>query len=296
MISCYKWSLLNIFIFDQLGTLVDVSSPFVLREIMRYIETKHTDRHDEYRAIFFVILMLFSLFLSRILSENMTFYELKVGTQAKQGIRSMIYSKILRMSPATNKRFNKGDIISFTQIDANKVTFVFDTFPDVIKIPVKILFLIISLYMFIGPVFLSAILVILIFAIINYFIAIMSKSVQRLKMKRTSKRIHRISEAVDNIKLIKFNSWVDKYMHMINKVRRRELVMKVRKDLLQAINETILNLNYPSLAISAFLVAILLFDMSVTVPTALAILQLLNSLNDSSKSLPSFIGDFTEFL
>ena len=83
---------------------------------------------------------------------------------------------------------------------------------------------------------------------------------------------------------------------MINNVRKRELVMKVRKELLGAINETILNLNYPLLAISAFLVAILGFKMSVTVPTALAILQLLNSLNDSAKSLPSFIGDFTEFL
>ena len=263
---------------------------------MKYIETENTTRNDEYRAIFFVILMLFVLFLSRILNENMTFYELKVGTQAKQGIRSMIYTKILRLSPATNKRFNKGDIISFTQIDANKVTFVFDTFPDVIKIPIKILFLIISLYMFIGPSFLAAVCVILIFGIINYFIAIMSKRVQRLRMKRTSKRIHRVTEIIDNIKLIKFNSWVDRYIQMINNVRKRELVMKVRKELLGAINETILNLNYPLLAISAFLVAILGFKMSVTVPTALAILQLLNSLNDSAKSLPSFIGDFTEFL
>ena len=263
---------------------------------MVYIEAQETTRSDEYWAMFFVVLMIFSLFLSRVLDENLTYYQLKVGTQAKQGISSMIYSKVLKLSPATNKSFNKGDVISFLQIDANKVTFVFDTFLDIVKIPMKILFVIIVLYIFIGVVFLAAIGLIIIFGFINYVIAIMTKKVQRLRMKRASERIHKISEVVDNIKLIKFNSWVDKYIQIINKVRNKELVMKVRKEMLGAINDTIKNLNYPLLAISIFLIAILGAKMSVTVPAALTILQFLNSLNNSSKNLPTFIGDFTEFI
>ena len=72
--------------------------------------------------------------------------------------------------------------------------------------------------------------------------------------------------------------------------------MKVRKELLGAINETFMNLNYPLLSISVFIVAIIVTKVSLAVPTALAILQLLNSLNESSRSVPSFISEFTEFL
>ena len=240
--------------------------------------------------------MVVSLFFSRVLNENTNYYQLKVGTQAKQGIGSMIYSKVMKLSPLATKSYNKGDMVSLSTVDADKVTFVFDTFPDVIIIPCKILFLIISLYMFIGIALFAAIGVIVIFIIANYIVAVFSKRVQRQRMKRTSNRIHKVTEIVDNIKLIKFNSWVEKYIQIANQARDKELVMKVRKELLGAINETFMNLNYPLLSISVFIVAIIVTKVSLAVPTALAILQLLNSLNESSRSVPSFISEFTEFL
>ena len=150
--------------------------------------------------------------------------------------------------------------------------------------------------MFIGIALLAAIGVIIVFGIANYIIAVLSSIVQRQRMKRTSNRIHKVTEIVDNIKLIKFNSWVDKYIQIANQARNKELAMKVRKELLEGINETFMNLNYPLLTVSVFLVAILVAKMSIVVPTALAILQLLNSLKESSRSLPYFIGEFTEFM
>ena len=208
----------------------------------------------------------------------------------------MIFSKILKLSPVASKRYNKGDIVSLSQVDASKATFIFNTLPDVIILPFKILILLISLYLFIGIALLAAIGVIVIFVVANYIIAVMSKKVQRQRMKRTSNRIHKVTEIVDNIKLIKFNSWIEKYLQIANQARNRELVMKVRREILAGINGTFMNLNYPLLSISVFIVAILVTKMSIAVPTALAILQLLSSLNESSRLLPTFISDVTEFM
>ena len=58
---------------------------------MWYIETEETTQYDQYRAIVFVVLMLFALLCRQILDENVSYYEMKVETQAKQGVRSMIY-------------------------------------------------------------------------------------------------------------------------------------------------------------------------------------------------------------
>ena len=115
-------------------------------------------------------------------------------------------------------------------------------------------------------------------------------------MKKLDKRTNKISEVIDNIKLIKFNSWVEKFLQKVFKARAKEIRVIIDKLLLWVVNITFMNLNYPVLAISVFLITIFGAKLSVAVPTALAILQILTSLHNSSRSLPLFIGDFVEFL
>lgn len=138
--------------------------------------------------------------------------------------------------------------------------------------------------------------ILLIFGVINYYLAKWTAIVQTERMRRLDKRTNKISDVIDNIKLIKFNSWVEKFLKKVFKSRNKEIKVIIHKLLLWTVNITFMNLNYPVLAITVFLVAIFGAKLSVAVPTALAILQILNSLHSSSRSLPLFIGDFTEFL
>jgi ABC-type multidrug transport system fused ATPase/permease subunit len=301
----------NCYFFNLLASLCDAVMPFFLREIMAYIEEDSTsddsiweenffqnmNSHTSvWRALIFVGLMLFTLFFARILRENLAFMQLKIGVQANQALSGMIYSKILKVSSATNKFYKKGDIVSYIQVDAPKVIFLFDTLPEVSRIPFLLIFLIISLYMFIEMTFLAAIGVVVVFGVLNYYIAKWTALIQIDRMKKFDKRTNRISEVIDNIKLIKFNSWIEKFLDKVFKARSKEIRVIVKKLLMWTVNITVMNLNYPVLAISVFLIAIFGVKLSVAVPTALAILQILNSLHSSSYSLPLFIGDFVEFL
>ena len=296
VIKTYKWKLSRLLFFNLIASVCDAVMPFFLREIMLYIEEEDESTDGLPRALIFVSLMIFTLLFARILRENLAFMQLKIGVQASQALTAMVYSKIMRVSSATNKVYKKGDIISFIQVDAPKVTFLFDTLPEVSRVPFLLVFLLISLYVFIGLTFLAAIGIILIFGVINYYIAKWTANIQVDRMKKLDKRTNRISEVIDNIKLIKFNSWIDKFLDKVFKSRSKEIKVIVKKLLMWMINITFMNLNYPILAISVFLVAIFAVKLSVAVPTALAILQILNSLHSSSRSLPLFIGDFVEFL
>jgi len=296
VIKTYKWKLSRLLFFNLIASVCDAVMPFFLREIMSYIEEEDESTDGLPRALIFVSLMIFTLLFARILRENLAFMQLKIGVQASQALTAMVYSKIMRVSSATNKVYKKGDIISFIQVDAPKVTFLFDTLPEVSRVPFLLVFLLISLYVFIGLTFLAAIGIILIFGVINYYIAKWTANIQVDRMKKLDKRTNRISEVIDNIKLIKFNSWIDKFLDKVFKSRSKEIKVIVKKLLMWMINITFMNLNYPILAISVFLVAIFAVKLSVAVPTALAILQILNSLHSSSRSLPLFIGDFVEFL
>lgn len=311
VLKAYKWKLFQLLFFNLLASICDAVMPFFLREIMAYIENDSTSDNSIWeenffeninshtsiwRALVFVGLMLFTLFFARILRENLAFMQLKIGVQANQALTGMIYNKILRVSSATNKFYKKGDIISYIQVDSPKVTFLFDTLPEVSRIPFLLVFLVISLYMFIGMTFLAAIGVVVVFGILNYYIAKWTAMIQIDRMKKLDKRTNKISEVIDNIKLIKFNSWVEKFLDKVFKARSKEIKVIIKKLLMWTINITVMNLNYPVLAISVFLIAIFGVKLSVAVPTALAILQILNSLHSSSYSLPLFIGDFVEFM
>ena len=183
-----------------------------------------------------------------------------------------------------------------TQNDAGRIFFIFETLPNVSRLPFVLCFLIISLYFFIGYVFLAAIGIVIFFCVINYFLAKWSAAIQKRRLKTMDARIQKVTEVVDNIKLIKFNSWIYKYMAIVNKSRNIEVIVIVKKLLIWVLNVIFYNLNYPLLAVSIFMIAILGADILITVPTALAILQLLNNLNNSARSLPNFMGGFIEFL
>lgn len=109
------------------------------------------------------------------------------------------------------------------------------------------------------------------------------------------KKINGISEIIDNIKLIIFNAWIDKFLEQTNKKRVKEIRTIIHMQILWIINITFLSLNYPILTISVFYIAIYGLKMSIAVPTALAILKILNSLKSSANSLPLFVGEFLEF-
>lgn len=295
IIKCYKLSLIKLLLFNLIAALLDAVMPFLLREIMGYIEDEESSEGLT-RALVFTVVMLFTMIVSRLLRENLAFYQLTVAVQANQALAGLIYNKILRVSSATNKSFNKGDIVSLIQIDANKIEFLFETLPNVSRIPFLLVFLIITLYMFVGMTFAVAIGLIIMFGITNYFLAKWSAAVQKKRMKKVDKRTNCISEVVDNIRLIKFNSWTEKFLDKVHTIRRKEIKAVVQKYLIWAINIMLTNLDYPMLAVTIFLVAVLGANLSIAVPTAFAILQILNSLHNSSSTLPLFVGDFMDFL
>lgn len=221
----------------------------------------------------------------RILRENLVFYQQKLGAKASQSVTGIIYEKILKISSATNKLHSKGDIITFIQVDSQKLLFLFETLPTVSKLPFQIVFCIVYLYLFVGWTFLIALGIISVFVVGNYFLAIAISKYQKVRMKAVGKRTNAVSEVIDNIKLIKFYSWIDNFMEKANKTRNEELWILFKRLLLWICNISFFVVGYPILACSIFISATLWLDQTISVPYAIAILQVLSSLQSSTRRL-----------
>lgn len=127
------------FLFNLMTTMLDLSIPFYLKEVMSYLQDDSGDQ-DRSKALLFVGLILLTSIFFRISRENLTFYQQKLGAKASQALTGLIYNKILKISSATNKLHKKGDIITFIQVDSRKLLFLFETLPSVSKLPFQITF------------------------------------------------------------------------------------------------------------------------------------------------------------
>ena len=179
--------------------------PFLLKRVLNYIESDTIEDQSKMEALLITSLMLVYMLLSNIINENIEFYITKYKVQSKQALISMMYSKVLRVSPSTNKKFNKGRLVNMILNDSNSTGFIFEQIPKLLVVPFNMMFILVSLYLLIDYVIIVAIVLVALFNLVNFLIAKWTAIIQRLWLKYIDKRISKINECVDNIKIIKLN-------------------------------------------------------------------------------------------
>ena len=279
MLSWYKWKIFGLFLIQLIISFAENFEPLLLKEVLNYIESDDSEDHkSRTRALIFAGLTLASMLLSNIITENMEFYMVKFEVQLRQALISMMYSKVLRVSPATNRKFDKGRLVNMILNDSNNINFVFEQIPLLLVVPFTMLFILISMYLLIGYVIIVGIALVLLFSIINYFLARLTAMFQKIWFKYIDKRINKITECLDNIKIIKFNWWMDKYWDIVNKARNLEISMYVKKQIVYIIYIAQNTLEIPILEIGIFFVAIFYAKMGITVASGVALRKLIQNL------------------
>ena len=85
-------------------------------------------------------------------------------------------------------------------------------------------------------------------------------------------------------------------MQIVNKARNSELIAFIYKSFVSCIDHTFNNLEYPIIVIALFSIAVLEFDILLTLPTALAIKKLLHKLSRAGRSVTNGIEELIELM
>lgn len=102
--SRLKRSLVLIFLLNLLAATLEGIMPFILREIISYIQDEDPARGKDW-AIFLTGFMLASLLIARVVRDNLSFMNLTAGVTISQALAGLVYSKTLKLSAATNKTY-----------------------------------------------------------------------------------------------------------------------------------------------------------------------------------------------
>lgn len=131
-----------------------LASPYLIRIMVDYIKTGENQFSDilpfweikdvswltwltpqvQYGIAVALVLVL-TQFVAYIIEENSWFWQQRIGAKAMNTLGGFIYEKQLQVSPATNKKFNSGQIINFVQTDAQKFFIMFQQIGQFMVLP-----------------------------------------------------------------------------------------------------------------------------------------------------------------
>ena len=235
-----------VFILSLIKTLVNLLSIDLFREYMkRFGMTAEQLENDEsyYKrfshqqiGIICLGIKLFEIFFDKRCNE----YQIFMAFKSSSEFQCLLFEKLLKVSPSSMKeRAETGEVTNFMQIDAHRLTFLMLSSPDLLTIPTNLIGYSYMLFKFFGISFIFGIVTLIFFMFVNFLFSKKFKKLQKKQMALKDKRMKKITETFNNIKILKLYSWEEEFKNKIDLAREDELQNLEERFGVQNLNQTI---------------------------------------------------------
>jgi len=207
--------------FELLRMSAQYASPMVIKQIILYIQKPVQEPREGITLI--VILLLSSVFVA--LGKSHAFHKaLSGGLVTKAACNSLVYRKVLKLSPSARQKYSSGNIVNLMATDSERM---FQSFMSVNALWAAPLGLITSLAMMYSSVknatwFCLIALFAVFFALAFIFMRI--SRLERLRLEAADVRVKVLNEMMQGIKVIKLMGWEEPIRETCDKSRECELV------------------------------------------------------------------------
>ena len=289
-----------VFAFSLIKTLINLLSIDIFREYMkRFNMTEAELEKDEswYRifshkqiGIICLVIKLFEIFFDKRCNE----YQMFMAFKSSSEFQCLLFEKLLKVSPSSMKeRAETGQVTNFMQIDAHRLTFLMMSSPDLLTIPTNLIGYSYMLFKFFGFSFIFGIATLGLFMLVNFLFSKKFKKLQKKQMALKDKRMKKITETFNNIKILKLYSWEDEFKNKIDLAREDELENLEERFGVENINHTIQW--FAPVATSVVSIGVYQYFHSVLkIEDIMTSLRIFNSLQFPIRMIPGLINNFNE--
>lgn len=290
----------------------------LLKKILEYVESPDTESAS--LAWLFVILMVFSAPITSALTGRGLFLGRRICTRMRAIIIGEVYSKALRRrisssnsekeseedtenqptTTATNEQTNTedsksestesekkssetrdlGSIINLIAVDAFKVSEICAYLHYFVNSLVMTIIAISILYSLLGWAALAGASTIVIMMPLNYKLSMILGDYQKKMLKITDKRIQKLNETFQNIRIIKYFAWEAKFSEQILQVRKEELALLWKRCYIWIVASFVWFVTPTVVCLVAFYCYTIIEGKALTTPIAFTSLSLFNLLRN----------------
>lgn len=302
-----------------IGSFITFVPTLLIKKLLEYVENPNVVPLN--LAWIYVLVMFAAKILVSLTKGLSLFYGRRVCIRMKSIIISEIYAKALRRKVLTTSRSKAsnddyedpqdkndkenidadeesssnaklGTIINLMAIDAFKISEIcayLHAFVEVIIMTVVALTL---LYRLLGfAAFIGTLMIVVVFPI-NFKLTHWLGKLQKESLKVTDKRIQKLNETFQAIRIIKFFSWEDNFEKEVNKIRDEELSILIKRTLVWILAGFVWFITPTLVSTTAFAYYVYVAKNVLTTPvafTALSLFALLRDPLDRVSDMLSFV-------
>ena len=289
-----------VFILSLLKTLINLLSIDLFREYMkRFGMTPEELENDNsyYRmfshkqiGIICLGIKLFEIFFDKRCNE----YQIFMAFKSSSEFQCLLFEKLLKVSPSSMKeRAETGEVTNFMQIDAHRLTFLMMSSPELLTIPTNLIGYSYMLFKFFGISFIFGIITLFLFMFVNFLFSKKFKKLQKRQMALKDKRMKKITETFNNIKILKLYSWEEEFKDKIDLAREDELQNLEERFNVQNLNQTIQWFAPVATAVVS-IGTYQYFHSVLKIEDIMTSLRIFNSLQGPIRMIPGLINNFNE--
>ena len=267
-------------------------SIYVLKEAMSYIDGEYD---DIYRALGFVLAMVLIDFVSTCSSLNIERIEI-VNLKICHGIQTLVFAKVFKVTSSSNKKYKKGELNGLVNQEPRKLSYFLSQCSDFVIVPFSIASTVFSLYQIIGVVTIYALIILIAASIGMFLFSKLNSKLQRIMRRHDDERSNMLLEVVENIKVIKMNSYTQKFLDDIMTFRGKEYYHMIYDHLINFPNHMINFLTNHGLIFTVFFISVFSSNMSITVPLGITMMRLISHLKGRTSRLPNLLRGFYDSL
>ncbi|KAK1355887.1 ABC-type xenobiotic transporter [Heracleum sosnowskyi] len=213
--SFWKEAAINA-IFAGLNTLVSYVGPYLISYFVDYLGGIETFPHEGY--------ILAGVFFAAKLVETLTTRQWYLGVDilgmhVRSALTAMVYKKGLRLSSAAKQGHSSGEIVNYMAVDVQRVGDYSWYLHDTWMLPMQIILALAILYKNVGIATIATLVATIISIVATIPLAKFQENYQDNLMSAKDERMRKTSECLRNMRILKLQSWEDRYRLKLEEMR-----------------------------------------------------------------------------
>ncbi|KAI0491898.1 hypothetical protein KFK09_026160 [Dendrobium nobile] len=218
--KCFKKEMALVGFYALLKSVTVAASPLIL---YAFILFSNQEEKDLKFGFFLIICLSLLKFVDSISQRHWFFNSRRVGMRMRSAVMAAIFQKQLGLSSQGRRRHSTGEIVNYIAVDAYRLGEFPWWFHMAWSCPLQILLSIIVLIITVGVEgALPGLIPLIIFGFLNVPIAKIMQYYQAQFMLAQDERLRATSEVLNNMKIIKLQSWEDKFRRTVESLRDLE--------------------------------------------------------------------------
>ncbi|KAG0613483.1 hypothetical protein M758_6G106300 [Ceratodon purpureus] len=276
--------------FAFVNVMASYIGPFLINDFVEYLNGRRRFKHE---GMTLVLVFSFGKVVEN-LARRQWYYGLQyLCLRVKAALTVVVYRKALRLSSTARQSHTSGEIINYMSVDVQRVGDFGWYLHQFWILPVQVALALGILYRVVGMAWLAALVAAVVTLLLNTPLERLQEKYQTAVMEAKDKRMKALSECLKNMRVLKLQSWEQRFLLRIEELRQGEYSWLFKDAIARAFQVYVFWLAPIVISVSTF-GACVLFGIPLTSGRILSAIATFRVLQEALTQFPELVTFYAQ--